>query len=256
MAWVRLLPGVAFDDEHAALRRAVPDRLDGAVFGRIFPGFGFFDAFKADHHEALGCVALDRIELASANDVLAAVLLDGAGRLRGIFCERGWIGHIHFRDHVSGHHFHLPRVKRRRARNAERRAQKRTQQNLVIRLHKSSPLFLRAWHKTQQDYVRTLYTQPRKRQEFGRTGFQSVGFQKYLSRLRFGSGFVPGEMFRPSSVMETDRLEVCPIRLNPAARSWRFFPGALRRPTPSPAWLSCRCRCGGCSRSPWAACTR
>src|SRR5882672_3190417 len=112
----------AFGDKYAALRGAMPDRLDRLVGWRILPGLRFLHAVKGDHYEALWRIALDRRGLAAANEIVTIEGRQCFRDLRPILLKCSGIRYINFRDDVARRHLHLPSVNYRGARNADRDA--------------------------------------------------------------------------------------------------------------------------------------
>src|SRR5579864_7367441 len=148
-----LLRSGAFNDEYAALRRAMTNRLDGIVRRRIFPSLRFLDAVERDHHKALRRFAFNGGEFAAANDIVAIRRRDSSRNLIRVFLKGSRVGDIDFRHDVAGQQLGLPRMNRRGACRADQSANEQSQHQFRVRFHSFIPLL----HLCDQAVTQTLY---------------------------------------------------------------------------------------------------
>src|ERR1700736_5411832 len=75
-----------------------------AVFLAIEPFFGALHRVKLEHDYALRVpIAFEDFGFATADDVFAAVLMNGCRGLLFVFLVADWIGNFNFNNHVSSH---------------------------------------------------------------------------------------------------------------------------------------------------------
>src|ERR1700693_2208764 len=153
-----LLGTGAFNDKYAALRRTVPDRLDGIIRRRIFPGLRFLHAFELNHDEALWRFSFDGHGFVAAYDVVAA---GSRNRSRGFFrilLKRGRVGDIDFRDGIARQYLGLLRMNHRCPCCADQRSDEYCEHPFWVCFHGSiSPL-----HLCKQAFTQALYLWPMK----------------------------------------------------------------------------------------------
>src|ERR1700724_3793445 len=126
----------AFDDEHAARRRAVPDGLDGSILRRILPSLRFLRAIKSDHHKTiLGRLSLYGFDLAATYKVMATVRLQGVRNFGAIFRKGRGVVDVNFRYHVTRRALGFLRMNDHRACEANHASSPHCQCQFVIRLH-------------------------------------------------------------------------------------------------------------------------
>src|ERR1700693_4149741 len=91
--------GRRLDDKYAALRGALPDGSDCRIGRRIVPLTRLLHAVESDYHDAApGGFALERLDLAAANDV---VVIERRQRSRDLFAVLLYgseVGYFGFRD--------------------------------------------------------------------------------------------------------------------------------------------------------------
>jgi hypothetical protein len=130
----------AFGDEYAALRGALPDRLDRHVGWRVLPSMSFLHAVERDYRDPLGRFAFHRLDLDGAKEIVGVERRQRFRDLLRIFLKGGGVRDIDFRDNVAWWRLDLLRVNRRGSSNADRDASQNRQCQFVVRLHGLIPL--------------------------------------------------------------------------------------------------------------------
>src|SRR5216684_4880602 len=131
--------GDAFGDKYAALRRAMPDRLDRLIGWRILPALRFLHAVEGDHHKAFWRVTLERQGLAPTNEIMAIERRQRSRNLLPIFLKGGWVLHIDFRKYVAECRLELACMNHGGAGNAYRNANQHCKRQFVVRFHEFIP---------------------------------------------------------------------------------------------------------------------